>query len=224
MKKQQPKPKNSNFMLKVILPIVILFIIVGVIYWSSTDSSESSGGGAQMADGVAKFYASFRKNFGPGAQQLDDYTIKLPEPSSSVLEQLQQRAATVQPAEPDWQGGVERRSFKENDTIKMALEKFAEKEGIEIIWDLEYDYIIKNHFEENNSFKALVNRVSVTVNNDYDGQVLSYFCPQERAMVITAKTDQYLTDFCESTKSKRQQAIEKRRAEEYKLKKKLGLN
>lgn len=177
-----------------------------------------------MAEGVAKFYSTFRKSFMPGATQLDEYTIELPEQDSSVTDKLQVRGAQVKPAKPNWNGERMRRSFKENDTLKTALEKFGDNEGVEVIWDLKYDYIIKNHFVESNNFRQLIEKMSRTVNNDYDGNVKGYFCPQERAVVITDDPEQYVSEFCELTTSKRRLAIEKRQEEDYKLRKKLGLN
>lgn len=217
--------KQSGFILKIAIPVVIVFVVVGILYWSS-EQAESGNLKSEhkMSEGVAKFYATFRKSFMPGATQLDDYTIELPSAEKSVLEQLQMNAEVATPAIDDWTGEEKRRSFHENDTIKSALEKFATEEGVGFIWDLKYDYIVKNHFEESSDFKQLVHKVSRTVNNDYNGKVQTYFCTRERTMVVTADDIQYLNEFCQDTTSKRQKALEERMAEQYKTKKRLGLN
>lgn len=218
-KKQQ---QGSLLWLKVLLPLLIL-IIVGFMYWTIEVSSDPNASRHQMADGVAKFYATFRQSFAPGQEKLDDYTIKLPEPEQSLTAQLQQRQDKVQPADRNWRGEAKRRSFKENDTIRSALSSFAEEEGMELIWNLKYDYIIKHHFVERVNLKQLINKVATTVNNDYDGQVKTYFCPQERALIVTVEEEQYVTEFCDSAVSRQKQLYEKRKEEDYKLKKRLGL-
>ncbi|MFT6528834.1 MAG: hypothetical protein ACJAZB_000466 [Psychrosphaera sp.] len=225
MKKKSAKTKSSaGFMIKVVLPTTLILIVVGFLYWGSEAVKDPNRSKHKMADGVAKFYSTFRKSFMPGATQLDEYTIQLPEEDLSVSDKLQIRGAQVRPAEPNWTGEDKRRSFKENDTLKTALTKFGNAEGVEVIWDLKYDYIIKNHFVETADFRELIEKMSKTVNNDYDGQARGYFCPQERAIVLTDKPDQYVTEFCERTTSARRLAIEKRNEKNYKLRQKLGLN
>lgn len=225
MKKQATKKAKSNLGLKIMLPLIIILFVIGMLYWSSeTMQVEGNKPQHQMADGVAKFYATFRKSFMPGATQLDDYTIELPKPSQSLTEQLQARAEIVKPASPAWRGEKKRRSFQENDTIRSALTEFGKEENVEVIWDLKYDYIIKNHFQENSNFKQLAEKVSKTVSGDHGGMVKAYFCPQERTIVISASDNQYVKEFCQPTTSARRLAIDKKREADYKLRQKLGLN
>jgi len=225
MNKKSTKQYNgSGLILKVIVPVTLILIIIGFLYWGSQAANDPNRSKHQMADGVAKFYATFRKSFMDEATKLDEYTILLPDDGDSVFDQLQDRALQVKPAAPNWTGENKKRSFEENDTIKTALENFGNTENVEVIWDLKYDYIIKNHFVERANFKELIDKISRTVNNDYDGNVQSYFCPQERAIVITDEPDTYVTEFCDVTTSKRRLADDKRRENDYKIRQKLGLN
>lgn len=216
--------KNSgSALLKILLPILVVLFVVGLLFWSNeqvgTDGPVTTH---KMASGVAKFYATFRSSFSKDDKKLDDYTIELPTPEMPLTKQLEQRAAKVRPANANWTGERKRRSFKENDTIKTALQNFGKEENMEVIWDLQYDYIIKNHFQEHNNLKQLSEKIAKTVNNDYEGQVKSYFCPQERALVLTVSANQYVEDFCQLTTSKRRLALDKNRAKDYQLRKKLG--
>ena len=226
-----PKKKNkkingysNSFILKIIITVMVALMLLGVVFWQVLESTDGNRPQHKMAEGVAKFYASFRKSFMPGEQQLNDHTILLPEETQSLRQRLHERAAKVEPDSPNWKGTAKRRAFKENDTIRNALATYAQEEGVELIWDLKYDYIIKYHFEERTSFTNLVERVSKTVNNDFDGKVKSYFCPQERAMVVTADDNQYVQEFCVITTSKRRLEYDKKREKEYKMRKELGIN
>ena len=225
MKKKTKPQHSSGAQMKIVLPLFVVFFVVGMLYWSSEKvGSDGPASTHQMADGVAKFYATFRKSFMPGDKQLDEFTIELPKPDVPLTQQLQNRGAQVNPANVNWQGERKRRSFKENDTIKSAMESFGEEEGMEVFWDLKYDYIIKNHFQEESNLKQLSEKIAKTVNNDYDGQVKSYFCPQEKALVITTGKYQYVDEFCQPTTSRRRLAIDKRREADYKMRQKLGTN
>ncbi|NVK25635.1 MAG: TcpQ domain-containing protein [Gammaproteobacteria bacterium] len=224
MKQSKQHTRSKGYILKIIIPIILVLVVLGVLFWTIGGDPSGKKTTHQMADGVAKFYATFRSSFMPGDEQLDDYIIKMPENDKSVTRQLQERGATVTPQDQNWTGEVKRRRFKENDTLRNAIKTYGESEGVELIWDLKYDYIIKHHFQEQSSYTQLVELVTKTVNNDYDGKVRSYFCPQERAVVVTAEEIEYLQQFCTSTTSKRRLAIDKKRERDYQLRKKLGID
>ena len=222
--KNKRKSNGTGFVIKVVVPVTLLLIVVGFLYWGSQAVKDPNRSKHKMADGVAKFYSTFRKPFMDEATKLDEYTIKLPEDGDSVFDQLQYRSMQVKPADKNWTGENKKRSFEENGTIKTALESFGNAEGVQVIWDLKYDYIIKNHFVEQVNFKELIDKISRTVNNDYDGHVKSYFCAMERAIVITDQADRYVTNNCDLTTSKRRLQLDKRRAEDYKMRQKLNSN
>lgn len=200
-------------MAKVIAPLIVILLIVGFIYWGADGANSTAEN--PVAKGVAKFYAEVRQAVKPGSTRLDDYTIELAQPVKTVVERLEDRALEVTPSKPSWQGEYKKRSFKENETMKTALENFARDEGVEIIWDLQYDYIIKNHFAEKSDLKSLVDKVSRVVAGDFGGQVHSFYCPKERTLVLSGEPDRYLTDFCVTTKSTARQMREKQLEKQY---------
>ncbi|MUH72393.1 hypothetical protein GNP35_07805 [Psychrosphaera haliotis] len=190
--------KESGKIGKIVAPIIFILLIVGFVYWGSDESNKTSEN--PVAKGVAKFYAEVRQAMKPGAERLNDYTIKLPEPEQTMGQQLESLDGTVEPAEDFWQGPKKKRSFKQNDTLKTALESYSSAEGIELIWDLKYDYIVKEHFTESSDLKTLLNKISTVVTSDYSGQVQTYFCKDANAIVITDKTDDYISKNCISTR------------------------
>lgn len=219
-----PTESKSKSTIKILLPVSLIAIIVAIVYWGLDVIRDPNKTTHEMADGVAKFYSTFRESFMPGATQLDEYTLQLPPETESVSQKLESRRLSVEPTNSNWRGKAKRRSFKENDTIKTALESFGEDEGIAVIWNLQYDYIIKNHFVEKVNFKELVERITKTIGNDYDGKVKGYFCPTESAIVITDNPDNYVTQSCKLTISNKRIALDRKRAEDYKKRQKLGLN
>lgn len=195
VKKGTTKKSQSGYLGKVLGISVFVLIIIGFVYWGSDEANKTSEN--PVAKGVAKFYAEVRQALKPGAERLNDYTIQLPEPEVSMGDQLNSRDGNVRPAPEDWNGANKKRSFKQNDTLKTALSEYANEEGIELIWDLKYDYIVKHHFAETGDMKTLIRKISTTVKSDYSGNVTTYFCKDARALVITDKTDPYLVGNCE---------------------------
>lgn len=189
------KKSQSGYLGKVLGGSVFILIIVGFVYWGSDEANKTSEN--PVAKGVAKFYSEVRQALKPGAERLNDYTIQLPEPEVSMSDQLDSRDGNVRPAPEDWNGENKKRSFKQNDTLKTALSQYANEEGIELIWDLKYDYIVKHHFAETSDMKTLIRKISTTVKSDYSGNVTTYFCKDARALVITDKSDPYLVGNCE---------------------------
>lgn len=199
---------------KIIAPLILILLVVGFIYWGTDEANKTSEN--PVAKGVAKFYAEVRQAVKPGSTRLDDYTIELSKPVKTVVERLEDRALEVTPSKPSWQGEYKKRSFKENETMKTALENFAREEGVAIIWDLQYDYIIKNHFAERSDLKTLVDKVSRVVAGDFGGNVYSFYCPKERTLVVSADPNRYVTDFCVTTKSAARLLRERQLEKQYK--------
>lgn len=196
--KAKNKSNQSGYFSKILAPLVLILIVVGFVYWGSDESNKTSEN--PVAKGVAKFYAEVRQALKPGAERLNDYTIKLPKPKVAMGDQLASRDGNVKPAPSDWNGANKKRSFKQNETLKNVLTRYAQEEGVELIWDLEYDYIVKHHFAESSNLKALVSKISSVVNNDYEGTVNTYFCQDASALVITNKSNEYISKYCKSTK------------------------
>lgn len=205
--------KQSGFMGKILFPSIVILLIVGFIYWGTDASNQTSEN--PVAKGVAKFYAEVRKAIKPGGSRLDDFTIELPKAMKNASEQLEDRRDEVSPGSPVWQGENKKRSFKENETLKTVLEKFAQEEGVAVIWDLKYDYIVKQHFSESGNMKSLVDTVSKVVAGDYGGHVDSIYCPKERTIVLTTNKTEYMSSSCVLTVSSAQLLRDKEMEKKY---------
>lgn len=207
------KKKQSGFMAKILFPVIFILLIVGFIYWGTDESNQTSEN--PVAKGVAKFYAEVRKAVKPGGSRLDDFTIELPKPVKTPNERLEERREQVSGGSPVWQGEHKKRSFKENETMKTVLQRFAQEEGLEVIWDLQYDYIIKQHFAETGNLKSLIHTIGKVVAGDYREPVYSIYCPRERTVVLTTTKSDYMKASCISTISTAQTLREKERQKEY---------
>ena len=150
----------------------------------------------QAADGFSQFYSKIRGSIADGARELSRFKLDLPDTSDKLTLQLQQRAKVVVPGAPNWRGQVIDRRFREGDTVKTKLSEYARAENIELFWTLPRDYVVKQYFQVDSSLIDTVYQVAQAIAPDFHSPVISFYCPRERAAVITDKTNEYLTEHC----------------------------
>lgn len=148
------------------------------------------------AEGFSEFYSKIRGSLADGARELSKFKLTLPDTSDKLSAQLQQRSAVVVPADINWRGSVTDRRFREGDTLKTELTEFARAEGLELFWTLPRDYVVKQYFQIDDSLIATIHKVSVAIAPDFSSPVQAFFCPRERAAVITDKSNSYLSEQC----------------------------
>lgn len=148
------------------------------------------------ATGFSEFYAKFRGSIIDGAEKLSDYKIKLPDTSDKLTQQLIQRSKVVVPGDKNWRGQVTDRRFREGDTVKTKLTEYARAENTELFWTLPRDYVVKQYFQTDTSLIGTIYEISVAIAPDFSLPVLAYYCPRERAAVITDKENDYLRQNC----------------------------
>jgi hypothetical protein len=148
------------------------------------------------AKGLSEFYASIRSSIADGADKIGDFKIRLPDTSDKLTKQLEQRSKIVVPGEPNWRGAVTDRRFRKGETVKTKLTDYARAEGLELFWTLPRDYVIKQYFQTDTSFINTVHEISQAIAPDFSSPVLAYYCPRERAAVITDKANDYLLQNC----------------------------
>ena len=148
------------------------------------------------AEGFSEFYSKIRGSIADGARELSKFKLTLPDTSEQLTAQLKQRSAIVVPADINWRGQVTDRRFREGDTLKTELTEFARAEGLELFWTLPRDYVVKQYFQIDDSLIATLHKVSVAIAPDFASPVQAFFCPRERAAVITDKDNDYLLQHC----------------------------
>ena len=148
------------------------------------------------AAGLSEFYGNIRGSLADGAKELSEFKLRLPDTSDSLTQQLKQRAMVVVPGKAEWRGQVIDRRFREGDTVKTKLGEYAQAEGLELFWTLPRDYVIKQYFQIDGSLVDTVHQIAQAIAPDFQSPVVSFYCPQERAVVITDKANPHLTEHC----------------------------
>lgn len=148
------------------------------------------------AEGFSDFYAKIRGSIADGAKELSKFKLSLPDTSNRLTQQLQQRANIVAPGDANWRGQITDRRFREGDTIKTKLTEYSQAEGIELFWTLPRDYVVKHYFQTDTTLIETIHEVAVAIAPDFESPVSAYYCPRERAAVITDKPNEHLQNNC----------------------------
>ncbi len=150
----------------------------------------------QAAESFSEFYSKIRGSLADGARELSEFRIALPDTSDKLTSQLLQRAKVTVPGHENWRGQITGRRFREGDTVKTKLTEYSRAEGLELYWTLPRDYVIKQYFQTDTTLIETIHEVAVAIAPDFASPVLAYYCPRERAAVITDKANTHLLEHC----------------------------
>lgn len=148
------------------------------------------------AQGLSRFYANLHGEFGEEAR-IRNNVVYLPEPNGSLVEILQAKAMITRPLKASWRGMKESRPFRQGETLFQKLSEYAEKEGLEVIWWLNRDLIIKDPFRIDKETLYTAYLIGNAVEGHFPNGVTSYFCYKQRSIVLVDQDIDYLNQECE---------------------------
>ncbi|ATC93616.1 TcpQ domain-containing protein [Pseudoalteromonas tunicata] len=160
----------------------------GPIYRKSEKSNSA-------ASGLSQFYANLRTSADRSSAQ-EEFVIELKLPENDITSELKQIEKTTTPSTTKWRGSIKSRRFSEGETLKSIMKKYADEEGIEFLWYLHKDYIVKHNFGVEDTFVATLYQLGKAIDSDFEFEVKTFFCPKQRTAVITEKSTPYLRDNC----------------------------
>jgi len=161
---------------------------------SSGQPSESSG---SIEENLTRFYEKFSlTSQDPIKEQYGDYVIPLAVADATQTEQLVAIIAVDKAPTENWEGEFKFRSFAKGTTIRTEAIKYAEQEGMQLLWDLNQDFIIRHRFLSENSLLGTLDDVANAIDANFLPEVNVYFCNKKRAIVLAEKAGTYVTSNC----------------------------
>lgn len=155
------------------------------------------------AEGLSNFYA---KIYGSGIDEngpkIRNNVIFLPDPSGNLVEILQARELMVRPYRQTWRGSTASRPFRRKETLYQKLAEYAEKDGLEVIWWLNKDFIVKDPFRIEKDILKTAYQVGEAVSGHFPEGIVSFFCYRQRTLVFINEAPEYLKEECLSLKPK----------------------
>ena len=199
MAKKNKRKKSSSFSfwakhlaLSAVLVVAAYYVLNGALP-TNLDMSTTTNAAAK---GLSQFYENFRNRASDRQTDRDQFVIELGKPTFPLDDALAQRGLVVKPSSPSWTGKHSSRRFESGGTLKDVLSNYAKNEGIELFWYLESDYVVKHNFRVDSNFVSALYQVGRAINDDFEFEVYTFFCPNHRAAVITQNPTHFVRTNC----------------------------
>lgn len=156
------------------------------------------------AEGLSNFYANIHGDFEKGDQpRIRRNVVYLPAPKGNLEKLLDDRKKVTRALPKNWRSDKESRPFREGQTLYQKLSEYAHQEGLDVIWWLNRDLIVKHAFRINEDITRTAFQVGMAINGHTDNGVKTYFCHQHRAIVLVEEQmNDYLNKECQLLTSK----------------------
>ncbi len=151
----------------------------------------------KAAIGLSKFYANLHGDMDGKGPKIRNNIVYLPEPKGDLVELLQAREMVVRPYNKNWHGSIESRPFRKGETLNQKLTEYSEKDGVELIWWLNRDYIIKDPFRIEKDILTTAYQVGKAIEGHFEEGLSIFFCYRQRAVVVVkTEPNDFLEEEC----------------------------
>ena len=195
-------PSDSMFWAKHIALALMIVAIAGVVIYlqyqnESTLVPEGEPVKKSVASNMSKFYSEYRlSSRHPREDELGDFVLEVKESDIPLTDRLQNMESLQKPITGRWVGEYKHRTFKAGTTLRSAITDFAQSEGMQVIWELDQDFIVKHQFQMESTILGSLRTIAKAIDANFDGTVRAFICPKQRSLVVTAKETPYLTKNC----------------------------
>jgi hypothetical protein len=148
------------------------------------------------AEGLSRFYASLHGDDNSSGPKIRNNIVYLPDPKGDIVKILEARRMVTRPLRKNWRGNNENHPFRLGETLFQKLSEYANSEGLEVIWWLNRDFIVKDPFRINKEIIKTAYQVGKAVEGHFPEGVKVYFCNQQRALVLIDLDISYLNEEC----------------------------
>lgn len=155
----------------------------------------------KAAEGLSKFYASLNPGMDRKGPVIRNNVVYLQAPQGNINHILEDRLQLVKSISANWQGSVKTRRFIKGETIYQKLMEYVSESGMELIWWLDKDFIVKSSFRVDKSVIQTAYSVGKSIAGHYPEGVDVYFCNRHRAIVLISSPTNYVIENCRQIRS-----------------------
>lgn len=167
---------------------------------SSASDEEGATVQRSVAENVSRFYEEFKQiSRDPIKEQYGDYVVPLDNQNDPLGDSIKSVTKKSYEALDNWQGDYKERPFAKGSTLKSEAEKFVSREGMNLVWDLNQDFKIKDRFISDNTLSGMLEEIAGAVDANFDHPIIVYYCARKRALVITTRESDYLDRNCQKS-------------------------
>ncbi|QPG06372.1 toxin co-regulated pilus biosynthesis Q family protein [Salinimonas marina] len=178
------------------LALVLIMVAAGLIYLEGGSDKPDDAAEKSVSKGLSDFYREFRQSSSAGNSASSEFVVDVERNEDGLDEQLKSRASKHRPVTDAWVGEHKFRSFKAGNTLREVISDYAEKEGMQVVWDLEQDFVIKHHFQVDDTLVGSLTQIASAVDSNFSGDVHAYVCADQRSLVVTARATEFLLEQC----------------------------
>lgn len=196
------KPTSTLFWAKHLGLALAVVIVAGIVIYlqmgvSSAPTPVDAPKERSVAKGLSDFYREFRMTADkPARSEGADMVLDVTPADQSLDERLQSMSSALKPADSRWEGEYKYRTFRAGNTLREAISSYAEQEGMQVIWDLNQDFVIKHQFQLDNTVAGSLAKIASAIDSNFEGRVTTFVCPKQRSLVVTEEVTDYLTSQC----------------------------
>lgn len=194
---------SSLFWIKQVGLALLLIIIAGVLIVMQDEAPDTPETTVEpekksVASGLSEFYREFRMTSSKLIEEDEgDFVVDINDDSVPLESKLQAMTGQTRPVTEKWVGEHKHRSYESGSTLREAISSYAQQEGMQVIWDLDQDFVIKHHFQINDTIAGSLANIANAIDANFDGEVRAYLCPRQRTLVVTAEVTEYVTSQCQ---------------------------
>ncbi|TAP41460.1 TcpQ domain-containing protein [Alteromonas sp. KUL49] len=192
---------RSMFWIRHLTLAFMLVAVAGVLIYLREDDAPALPDGEpeqrSVSTGLSEFYREFRMSAtDPAEEPTGDFVLDIAGVDSNLDARLESMSSRTRPVEESWTGEHKNRSFKAGNTLREAISTYALAEGMQVIWNLNQDFVIKHQFQMDNTVAGSLAEIASGINSSFEGDVRVYLCSQQRSLVVSAEATPYLVDEC----------------------------
>ncbi|WP_100643182.1 TcpQ domain-containing protein [Alteromonas facilis] len=181
------------------IALIVIAVFVVTLQDEVVQAPEPEGAPAKrsVAAGLSKFYQDFRMSSNdPIKEDVGDFVMEVAQDEQPLDARLEYMTSEARPVSGRWVGEKKYRTFKAGSTLREAISSFAQQEGMQVIWDLDQDFVVKHQFQMDTTIASAVKQISNAIDSNFIGDVRGYVCPKQRTLVITATESEYVKANC----------------------------
>ena len=148
------------------------------------------------AAGLSRFYANLRGTDEDDGPRIKNNIVYLPEPQGDLVDILIAKAMVTRPLRSNWRSNKKNAAFRLGFTLNQKLSEYVKESGLELIWWLDKDFLVKDPFRINKDIIQMTLQISKAVAGHFPNGVDAYFCNKHRTLIITEKKYEYLDEEC----------------------------
>lgn len=146
------------------------------------------------ADGLSRFYANLHgDDDGP---KIRNNIVYLPDPDDDLEKILEEKRLTTRPLRRNWTGQTETHPFRLGETLFQKLSEYGQENGLDVIWWLNRDFVVKDAFRVNENIISTSYKVGKAIEGHFENGLSIYFCYKHRTIVLIEHTIPYLVNEC----------------------------